>query len=914
MYDKDELLNAIWSNPQRVTGLNFEQRGGVWQSRQRLDGSETQRRDKTILRRNRNGQIFVNYNGGSFPAGQDIWQFLQWKNNTNEFLDVLQIVGDAYGIAPDTSDYTPEQKERTERRRSERQLLKDIADCITKSLTSGYGEAARGYLEARHLQPTERLGAWNSKIKAAIHGRMVEKYGLTTKVADEYMRRYFPLTRPDYKNGSTPTWVDFTDCYQLAMPYYNGAGNVIGFCVRCTSTTAPTFTDKDGEVQTMPKYVYSKDMPRGGGYCGALHGGDEAVLLVEGMLDAEAMKQHGFMNVLALGGMTPTDNDEDAAKSVIKTLQRNSAKKLIYIADCEYYDAEDEARGRGTAGTRKTKATRDTIAALIPYMTGQQYGGGFVSLRIADLETADSRQNHTKEDADTFLQKCGAGTMRGVLDNAVAWYEYELQAITKQYAGDADDMAAAAVDVFSRINNPTQQQRLKDAITAAKSGYLAELKAAGVTASALSLVERDGKNATTAARIAEIYADMGKAKTRETLAAQLTRAQRVLNADTFAAFAAQVNITREDMHKLVAAKPEYLQTDWKLWKYNPKTGRDYSPRNVSFAPAAVSIVAAPTNHGKTLILLQAAINAARTTGKQFIYISFENDAEQLYIRAITACMGSVWKDATTADANGKLTPVENPRAEVRDVIRSEDAPKVLFSADSRSIDIGTYIKTYWRDVAPRLALVRTDADIDAVVTNVQAQVEAWRAAGMEVGGIFVDYLQLLHYPALHAHSRTDEVKGICDRLNDMAKATALPVVLAAQFNRDATKAGGDKLDGIELANIGESAGIENIAEDVYLVWQVDKIKPDSKEYYSTDSKGQAKEWRLQPYQYRSRRCFGEDTRADGDTMTPLPLRTEHLYVENLKARDYATGGYCLLKYNGAAGAIIDDNSIHTDKP
>lgn len=904
MYDKDELLNAIWSNPQRVTGLQWEQRGGVWQSRQRLDGSDSNRRDKTILRRNSRGQIFVNYNGGSFPDGQDIWQFLQWKNNTNEFLDVLQIVGDAYGIAPDTSDYTPEQKERAAQRRSEKQLLQDIADCVTKSLQSGYGAVAREYLEARHLQSTERMGAWNSKLKAAIRGRMTDKYGLTTKKADDFIRRYFPLTRPDYAGGAAPAWVDFSDSYQLVLPYYNGAGNAVGFCVRCTSADAPTWTDEHGEVQTMPKYIYSKEMPKGG-YCGALHGGDEAVLLVEGMIDAETLKQHGFMNVLALGGMTPTDNDEDAAKSMVKTLQRFNAKKLIYIPDCEYFNAEDEARGKGRAGDRKTKATRDTIAALLPYMTGQQYGGGFVSLRIADLETADSRQNHTKEDADTFLQKCGAGSMRGVLNDAVPWYEYELQDIAKQYAGDADDMAAAAVDVFSRINNPTQQQRLKDALTAAKQGYLADLKAAGVTAAALSLVERNGKNSTEAARMAEIVADMGKAKTRETWAAQLTRAQRVLNTDTYAAFAAQVNITREDMHKLVAAKPEYLQTPWKLWKYNPKTGRDYAQRNISFAPAAVSIIAAPTNHGKTLILLQAAINAAKTTGKRYIYISFENDAEQLYIRAVTACMGSVWADATTKDMNGKSYPVENPRAEVRDIIKAQDCPKDLFASNGRSVDIESYIADYWKNIAPRLALVRTDADIDAVVNNVQAQVEAWRDAGIEVGGVFVDYLQLLHYPALHAHSRTDEVKGICDRLNDMAKATALPVVLAAQFNRDATKAGGDKLDGIELANIGESAGIENIAEDVYLVWQVDKINTDGREY--TQGSGDKAVFALQRHQYRSRRCFADETDA-------ATLRRGHLYVENLKARDYATGGYCLLRYNGAAGAVIDDDSIHTDKP
>ena len=116
------------------------------------------------------------------------------------------------------------------------------------------------------------------------------------------------------------------------------------------------------------------------------------------------------------------------------------------------------------------------------------------------------------------------------------------------------------------------------------------------------------------------------------------------------------------MHELVAQKPEYLQTSWALYRerYDKATRstETYENRKISFAPAAVSVVAAPTNHGKTLILLQTAINVAQTTGKRFIYLSIENDAEQLYIRAITAHMGGVW----AADE-------PNPRGKVRQHIK-----------------------------------------------------------------------------------------------------------------------------------------------------------------------------------------------------------------------------------------------------
>lgn len=888
MYDKDKLLAAIWESPDKITGLQWARRGSTWQSRQRPDGSDSNRPDKTILRRGSSGQIFVNYNGGSFPQGQDIWQYLQWQFNTNDFVEVLQRVGEAYGVEADTTGYTPEQIERAKKRRSEAAMLRDIAGYLQACLKSPkYGATAGAYLNSRGLSTSERLGAYNAKIRADLAAKLPDKYGITQNDAEQLLRRLFPTMAQD----SAGAWKDYADSYQLAIPYTNGSGNVTGFALRLTDANAPA---------SASKYRYSKDMAKGG-YCAALDH-SEAVVLVEGILDAEAMKQHGFTNVMALGGQTPTDSDEDAAKSMIKTLQRYGAKQLIYVPDYEYKTTTDADGHKVPEDYPTADATRRTIAAILPNLNGSTDGTGFVSLRIANLETAEARKNKSKVDADSFLHTYTAADMQRVLEDAVQWYEYELQDIARQHKGDADAIATEATAVYCNIANIAQRNRLKDAITAARGGYLAQLRAAGLNAAALSLIDKYGQQSTWAARMADVVAAMGKAHTPDCMAQLLTKAQRIQNADSYNAFAAQVNLTRDEMHALVCQKPDYLQTTWALYKdsYNPATleTRKYENRKISFAPAAVSVIAAPTNHGKTLILLQTAINLARQTGRKFLYLSLENDAEQLYIRALSAYMGDAWHDAKALTADGKFIPVRSPRGEIRKAIKRDDLPAVLF-ADSPTktdgIDIDAGIRKYWAEIAPRLALVRTDADIDALTNNVAAQVEAWRNAGVDVGGVFVDYLQLLHYPALHAHSRTDEVKGICDRLNDLAKATKLPVILAAQFNRDATKTGGDTLDGVELANIGESAGIENIAEDVYLVWQTDKINPNGRQYTEKGT------FRLQPYQERSRRCFTNPD--DGNT-----LRRGYLYVENLKARDYATGGYCLLPYNGAAGAIISDES------
>lgn len=880
MYNKEQLEAAIWQEPSRIMGLTFRQRGNTWQSRQRLDGSDSPRQDKTILRQV-NGKVFVNYNGGSFPQGQDVWQFIMWKHSTNDFIDAMRIVGDAYGIEPDLTSYTEEQRKRATMRASERKIMQEIGRCITKALGTDSGTTAREYLHSRHLEPTERLGAYGTRIKERLAQHLAATFPeLSIKQVQAYLRRYFPTTRLDYSTDKKHgTWVDFTDAYQLAAPYTCGYNNVTGFWLRCTAPQLPTWMDDAGKVQEMPKYIYSKDMPKGG-YCGILKH-NEPTILVEGMLDVEAMQQAGFTNVIGMGGIEPTDNKEDAAASQVKTLQRNGIKKVIYVPDYEY----------NKHGQIATDATKRTIAKLLPYLTDSQDGQGFASIRIANLETEEARKNRTKVDAADFLVAYGHA-MQEVLHDAVSWYEYMLKTATQEHTDSKEDLAAAALQIYDSIPNPIDRQRLQADITAAQHGYMAELKAAGMNAAAMVQIDRNGRQSRYKTDMQALADKMAKATTSEEIATLLAKAARIQHKDTYQELTAQVNATAEQLHAMVNAKPDNLATTWDLYSWNPRTQKNYASRKISFTPAAVSLIAAPTNHGKTLILLQTALNLAQSTSKKYLYLSFENDAEQLYIRALTAYIGTAWDGAGYLDDNGKPHPIENPRAEVREVLKAMDMPKLLFKKGNSSIDITKYEADYWRTIAPHLALARMDADIEAIYNNVATLVETWRNNGIEPGGVFIDYLQLLHAPG-RAYSRTEEVKAICDRLNDLAKATKLPIIAACQFNRQATQAGSDKLDVVELANIGESAGIENIAEDCYLVWQTDKIKPE--DYMQGDR------FSIPPHRYRSRRCFTDSN--DKDT-----LRRGYLYIENLKARDYATGGYCLLPYSGAAGCITSTKS------
>lgn len=889
MYNKADILAAIWAAPDKATGLHFEYKGGTWQSRQRLDGTGSNRRDKTILRRrNTDGQIFVNYNGGSFPAGQDIWQFLQWKNNAT-FEEAIATAAEAYGIQPDYSSSTEEQRRKFEQRRTDKAAMQLLAKVVCAALqgNTSEAEAVRQYIAGRGLQVSERMGLYSGTIRRQCMAALQQKWGsLSVNEAEAMLRRYMPTIRKDYTNTPAGAYIDYADAYGLILPYYNGTGNVLGFCLRLTTPAAPIYKEKDGTTEEMPKYLYSKDLPKGG-YCETLNS-KEICYLVEGLLDAEAMKQAGYSNVLAVGGQTPKADAEDEARSQISTLQRYGIKHLCYVPDLEY--KED--------GSEKTGATHRTIEALRPYLTGRTGGNGFISLTIVRLPNPSKKG---KQDAASVLQEQGSTAMEIATANAMPWYEWELQQAVVQNRDSREDMAAAAVEAYSRIENPVERQLIRRALVDGKdSNIFGALREAGVTAAALSLVDKNGAASTYRSRITEAVANLNtaveKKATAETIGKLLNIAQRIQTKTEAAGFAAQVNATQAQLHTLVAQKPDYLETNWKLWKWNSSTGTAYESRRIGFAPANISIIGAPTTHGKTLFMLQAAMHLAQTTCRHFLYISLENDAEQLYIRALTAFVGGRHGSNWGSNAKGNL------RKEVRDYIKSNDLPKDLFDKNSRPIDLGEEVAAYWRKVAPFLHFVRSGSGCDELCSNIAAQVEEWQNTGEQVGGIFIDYIQLLHLTG-RAYSRTDEVKAICDNLNDLAKTTGLPIICGSQMNREATKSGanGVTLDGIDLNNLGESSGIENIAEDCYLLYNTDRV--NIQDY--TDKNGE--NFKIGAAKKRSRRLF---TPVGQNPVMYTPeakdLRKGCIYIECLKGREHETGSYCILPADFSTGAVPTD--------
>jgi len=106
------------------------------------------------------------------------------------------------------------------------------------------------------------------------------------------------------------------------------------------------------------------------------------------------------------------------------------------------------------------------------------------------------------------------------------------------------------------------------------------------------------------------------------------------------------------------------------------------------------------------------------------------------------------------------------------------------------------------------------------------------AKSRKIKAVFVDYIQLLHTKGTRLQRR-EELGEMCKSLWGLAIELSIPIVLAAQLNRETSS----PLD-MASQNIAEAADIERSANTIILLWN-SYFKPSAKDnsYYRT-SKGE----------------------------------------------------------------------------
>ena len=862
--NKQAVITAIWENPGRVFGCEFRQSGRFWEY---LRGGEYNERGKIRLAQTADGaNITVFYNGSSRPEHLPVLDYLgEYVLNTANFADTLRAAADAYGI---TLNFTPE--ERAAIKRGE--LARNVA---------------ASFIEALRLNPAGDVARYVTGVRRlSIDG---VHFGELT--ADSLRQARESLTRRGIRwDAADFDALGLTEAraragYNLVLPYYLN-GQITGFVFR------NIFPNPSG-----PKYLYSEGLGRGG-YCDRLEQGRAAVI-VEGQLDAVRLIQQGVKNVVAIGGAK-------IGADIARLLRGRAISEAVYIPDNE----TDEH------GNRKTKLIANAIRA---FQTVEADGEQVIkSLWLLDLPTPTGP--NAKTDADSYGAD-NPGAFPGMLEfEPVEAWRWEIERLREQAARteQAQGRPAGAVqdtitEIYTRNRSPFVRAQIRKFV-----GGCDDLPAYGVTPEALLDLDEWNKGREYQNRVKQAAADLNKAvqdqANPETVGAIVRRLSEAQTANTRAEWEAQLSEPYEAELDAIRQQPDTLKTRWVLGNTD-RAGNFKQYERIEFFPADITVFCAATSHGKTAVLFQAVLDQVRNTDKTYLFVSCEENKRQLLERALNVFLpiettetGREGDEPNGAYCFKRGTRKRTIKAAIRNTPPPEgyaDFMGVSEHFEALKPNILRGVARYGEQVRPRLKFVHTEATAESICENILYYVQRYRAAGVEVGAVFVDYMQLLTSDGRN-FSRHDELKDICKALHDCAGVVEIPIVIAAQLNREvlrpANASGGTPLDNISVANIGEGADIERIAHDIYLVWQTDKTplqwyaKPPAKDA-TAPAEPQPDVFKIAGG-IRSRRLFTHALRPED-----IKLKRGYLYVEQLKARDGVTGGWALLPFDGERGAI-----------
>ena len=857
MDNKQRIIAAVMDNPAPA----FPELSGTW--KRRANRCENSRAGVALQIHSDGDGITVHFNHGSGRAGEslDLFDLIADRDGLAGFFPVLQYLAGAYNIP---LELTPEQREQMKRA--------ELAQFVKNSLilyasTHPDGPAAKYITQARGLRAD--VGEFFGELSAESLNAAKDDLKLYGKRWDAADLEALGLTDRRARAG-----------YNVVLPYYRN-GIVSGFLFR---RTVPA-------DENNPKYWAPAGTKRGG-YCKRLTRGERAVI-VEGELDAVRLYQMGITNVIAIGGAKPGDD-------LARLLRSAGIREIVYIPD---YDTDGEGR-------RKTKIIRDALRAF----QSLEIDGERVISSVEVLDLPGPGCPNGKTDADSYGRE-NPDTLAGMLEfePRAAW-AWELAQLKADAAGMDDRGAAVAIrdgitDIYTRTASPFDREQIR----AELGRNCADWAAFGVTADALANLDEINREKDYYNRIRAAAADLDKAVQEQadpgTIAGIVRRLSDTQGTSTRAEWEAQLAQPYADELAEIINAPETLKTKWQLFRLD-KTNTEHPAERIEFYPADICVFCAATSHGKTAVLFEAALDLVRNTDKTYYFVSCEENKRQLLQRALNVYLPIDTTETGRvgdADAGAYCFKRGTRKRAILAALRGADAADGYaaelpgrsehFADLKKQITRG--VEAYGRTIRPRLKFIHTEAATESICNNILHFVEQDRARGVDVGAVFVDYVQLLTTDSRN-FSRTDELKEICKALKDCAARLEIPVIVAAQLNRNAlTTPGG--LDLITVANIGEGADVERIAHDIFLVWQTDKTPAG---WYAAKGGEGLDASKFGP---RARRLFSQPRNpADRE------IKAGFLYVEQLKARDGVTGGWGLFPFDGERGTV-GENDLQTMK-
>jgi len=690
-----------------------------------------------------------------------IWDYLQERDSLSKG-ETLRKLAELAGVQLPKRDLSPEELEAMRRERRRAELLEDVNIFFLNSLSlkgDPYAESTEGkqlqsYVKERGIKLSEL------RVPGQDYDRKEPKLELGYMPNITALRGYLHSLKKVSKEGEelqesrySKEDVDslksilhnvYGDSHKLTLPYRDPLGRITGF-------TARNINYKKGD--NVGKWVNTIG-PKGPYFFNQRLRAEELVI-VESPIDAVLATVRGIAGVVAIGGT-------GINRAQIKTAKRYGAKVVTICLD------SDRA---GDKGTRKgvdillEEGLKVFISSLPEGedpgdVLGKERGAEILkSYLLGGMSVAGYLVELCKRDYDLNLEKLQEDEKTGNTDKVESAF------------------AESLVEAQAKLRDPIDIQYFY--IYADKAGIPQEIL--GEKAKELrQLQDEERKRKEIEATLRQGKSLLAKGDPDEAynyLENQLREIRRTSSGAKLQDLLEPVS--RDSLIKHIKEAPPSMETSYKYT----------NGESIKLPAGALSLLAAPTSHGKTSVAINFTIDLAlRYPDKQFYFFSYEESAEAITLLFLNAYLDMhLSKDNLgTLYSYYKEDSIKffDAGVNIEDFKKKEEAFFKLLSSGRINIH---YVAWYSEELVDTVYELKYR-------TN--------------VGAVFVDYLQELDLTDSERKSRQEQLKKICKQLKNVSVDTGLPLILGAQFNREVKKESDlSELSLREAADIEQSANL-----------------------------------------------------------------------------------------------------------
>lgn len=765
--------------------------GREYQSKYKLDGNEAKnhRKDKTYIPESRPMMVQEH--------GDRAYNIVKWvmDNQHRDFIDVAKQIAELTNMElPQGNDW-----QNWLEKQQQKELVATVQEYYHYCLQHA-PEGIKTYLHSRFTDAeVEAMGlGW-------IASQDKLKDYLTKMHYTQEQVEQFAATMP-YNAGSTN---------QITIPIYR-AGNIYSFIYRHHNQEGLT------DEQRGKKYLYHKGKDRmeiehptndklgkDNPYAveltaqfayipSRLPRENKGLVIVEGQLDCLHLLAAGIKNVVAAGthGVN-TKAVEDAIKRGYRT--------FTIMFDADPIDTEPD---------KNYKAI--TAAAHTIIETAQRMGkADEVQVNIAELLQTNPAE---KIDPDSYIRANGAAAVDSLLERYSPLWQYELHHAINKLDGVQeltpkmlDGFKAEVMDIYDIIPDYIGREQYKHAVASVMNLNNADGTATPIDPKAIERMldehQQKQKQEKAQKEAKELMLEAGKLYGEGNIAkadALKEKADTIMGEARAALEYEQIRkpTTQADIYNTIRNAPDAIHTGLHL-------GKPIEDNELLIPSGALTVIAAPSSHGKTAMLIALAVDEARKhQDKEYYILHYEDTEGMMAIRAANCYAGIKISDRNEQTILNKIKQGGWGRTYVEekpDTIKAYDQEEANFY---KLMEQGT------------LHIKHTEMCCEALCSTIVKL-----ATSGKLGGVFIDYIQRIPLQNTKGtFARHEEIARICQMLEAAAAETGTPIVITSQYNREVTDP--TKMHPTKMA---EGASIERIAANIWGIWNTDMavLAPDS---------------------------------------------------------------------------------------